>query len=72
MLSTLLLGAIAVIALYLLSRYQSLARNLAAARSSGLPIVVTPWYVYAVPSLATAWLWLPLLKRLLGSRKWVE
>ena len=72
---SLVLSAVTFIVLYhLFSRYRSLSRNLAEAKASGLPVVVTPWSVYQVFWLATYYLWIPILKRLPASLQgtWVE
>lgn len=71
----LVLSAVAAIALYhLFLRYRSLARNIALAKSSGLPVVVTPWHVFSVFWLATYYIWIPLLQKLPASCKglWLE
>ncbi|KAF2007674.1 cytochrome P450 monooxygenase-like protein [Amniculicola lignicola CBS 123094] len=71
----LILGAFAVIVLYhLINRGRSLHRNLTAAKSSGLPVVITPWNVYSVFWLASYIVWLPLLRKLPASCRgtWLE
>ena len=74
--ATLVLTAIATYAVYQLARrYYHLQRNIALAKSSGLPIVVTPWNVYNRLWLATYKLWTPLFRRFLPRRLqglWIE
>jgi hypothetical protein len=76
MVVTLVLGALAAIAVYFLgSTYRNLSRNVAIARSSGLPVVVMPWNTFSIFWLSTFALWLPLLKKILPSSLqglWVE
>lgn len=70
-----LLSTVGVVLLYnALSSYRSLQRNLAKAKTSGLPIVITPWHVYTVFWLATHSMWLPLLRKLPASYQglWIE
>lgn len=72
---TLVLSAIASIVLYHVFRaYRSLQRNIQLAKSSGLPVVVTPCNVFSVFWLATYYLWIPLLRKLPASCKgiWLE
>ncbi|KAF2195514.1 cytochrome P450 monooxygenase-like protein [Zopfia rhizophila CBS 207.26] len=66
MTSFLALSAI-IVAVYLVHNYRSLARNIAAAKSSGLPIIILPWNVYSMLWLATYPIWLPLLRNLIPS-----
>jgi hypothetical protein len=69
------LSAIACVLLYhVLNTYQALKRNIARAKSSGLPYVVTPVHVFGVGWLATYYLWIPILNKLPGSLKglWLE
>lgn len=62
---SLVLSALTVIVLYnLFSKYRGLLRNLAEAKKSGFPYVITPWSVYTVFWLATYTIWHPLLKKL--------
>ncbi|ORY11808.1 cytochrome P450 monooxygenase-like protein [Clohesyomyces aquaticus] len=67
MASSLALGALAIILWFLVHRYRNFARNLAAAKSSGLPVVLMPLNVYSVFWLATYNVWLPLLRKLPSS-----
>ncbi|KAJ4375240.1 hypothetical protein N0V83_002326 [Neocucurbitaria cava] len=63
---TLILTALAVIVLYHFgSNYQRLSRNIALAKSSGLPYVVVPWNVFSIFWLSSHALWTPLLKKFL-------
>ncbi|KAF2478120.1 cytochrome P450 monooxygenase-like protein [Lindgomyces ingoldianus] len=64
MASSLAVGTIGVVIWFLVHRYRNVVRNLAAAKSSGFPVVVMPWNVYSVFWLATYPLWLPLLQKL--------
>lgn len=74
----LILAAVASIALYHISsayfHYRRLVRNIELAKSSGLPVVVTPWHVYNVLWLASYSLCIPLLRKLPAFCKglWVE
>ncbi|KAF1848269.1 cytochrome P450 monooxygenase-like protein [Cucurbitaria berberidis CBS 394.84] len=76
MLFTLILSALAVIVFYhLISRHRALSRNIALAKSSGLPIVVMPWNVLSIFWISTHALWTPLLKTLLPASLqglWIE
>ncbi|KAF2687799.1 cytochrome P450 [Lentithecium fluviatile CBS 122367] len=68
----LILSALAAITLYhVVASYRRLMRNIALAKSSGLPVVVSPVHVYSVLWLATYYMWLPLLQRLPTSWKGV-
>jgi hypothetical protein len=63
---TLVLSAIAAIAFYFFaSTYRNLTRNVALAKSSGLPVVITPWNVFSIFWLSTFYIWTPLLKKIL-------
>jgi hypothetical protein len=72
----LVLGALAAIAVYFFGNtYRNLSRNVALAKSSGLPVVVMPWNAFSILSLSTFALWLPLLKKFLPTSLqglWVE
>jgi hypothetical protein len=71
----LVLSALATIVLYqVFSSYRTLRRNITIAKSSGLPVVVTPVKVYGVFWLSTYYLWIPLLRCLPASVKglWLE
>lgn len=58
--------AVAVIVVYqLFSNYQSLKRNVAIAKSSGLPVVVSPWTLFNLLWLSTFKLWKPLMRKFL-------
>lgn len=62
----LILTAVVVIILYqLVNRYRKLSRNVALAKSSGLPVVVSPWNFFSIFWLSTYKLWTPLLRRIL-------
>jgi hypothetical protein len=66
MVFTLVLGALAAVAVYFFgTTYRNLSRNVALAKSSGLPVVVMPWNAFSILSLSTFALWLPLLKKFL-------
>jgi hypothetical protein len=73
---TLVLSAIAAIAFYFFANtYRSLTRNIALAKSSGLPVVVTPWNVFSIFWLSTFYIWTPLLKKILPASLqglWIE
>jgi hypothetical protein len=76
MVITLVLGAFAAAAVYFFgSTYRNLLRNVALARSSGLPVVVAPWNVFSIFWLSTFMLWTPLLKKFLPASLqglWIE
>jgi hypothetical protein len=64
--AVLVLAAVAAVLAYRLSNtYRNWQRNIALAKSSGLPVVVTPIHVYSTFWLATWALWTPLIKSLL-------
>jgi FlaA1/EpsC-like NDP-sugar epimerase len=66
MVATLVFSVIASFAIYqIVWRYRSLQRNIALAKSSGLPVVVSPVYTFSILWLSTFKLWTPLLERLL-------
>ncbi|KAF2996418.1 hypothetical protein E8E13_002681 [Curvularia kusanoi] len=66
MLFTLALGALAAYALYkALVLYQNWQRNIALAKSSGLPVVVIPWNIFSVFWLGTFYIWIPILEVIL-------
>lgn len=66
MVATLIFSVIASFAIYqIISKYRGLQRNVALAKSSGLPVVVAPWYTFSILWLSTFKLWLPLLQRFL-------
>jgi hypothetical protein len=68
MVFTLVLGALAAVAVYFFgTTYRNLLRNVALAKKSGLPVVVLPWNAFSILSLSTFALWLPLLKKFLPS-----
>ncbi|KAL5114395.1 hypothetical protein ACEQ8H_007705 [Pleosporales sp. CAS-2024a] len=61
----LVLCALAALATYVFANaYRNLQRNIALARSSGLPVVVIPWNVYSTFWLATHYIWTPILKKI--------
>ena len=74
--ATLVFSAIVAFAIYKLAwRYHLLKRNVALAKSSGLPVIVTPWNVYNRFWLATYKLWTPLFRTCLPRRLqglWIE
>ncbi|KAH7081844.1 cytochrome P450 monooxygenase-like protein [Paraphoma chrysanthemicola] len=60
---------------YFITTYRNLSRNVALAKSSGLPVVVIPWNVFSVFWLSTFALWTPVLKALLPASwqgLWIE
>jgi hypothetical protein len=66
MLLTLILGALAASALYKgLVLYQNWQRNIALAKSSGLPVVLIPWNIYSTFWLASFFIWIPILEVIL-------
>ncbi|KAF2845171.1 cytochrome P450 monooxygenase-like protein [Plenodomus tracheiphilus IPT5] len=63
---TLILSTLAAIFLYQVAvKYKNLQRNIALAKSSGLPVVVSPWNLFNVFWLATYKIWTPVLRTLL-------
>ncbi|CAI6335320.1 unnamed protein product [Periconia digitata] len=69
-LTSLILGATASIAaVQLLLLYRDLRRNIAIAKRSGFPYVLTPANVFGVFWLATFWFWSPILRSLLPASK---
>lgn len=63
---TLILAALATFILYqVASRYRSLQRNVALAKSSGLPVILSPLNLYNIFWLATYKIWTPLLQKCL-------
>lgn len=70
-----LAAVVALIVYPLVTRYRSLSRNIALAKASGLPFVVSPWNTFHTFWLATAPLWTPMIKKLLPASMqglWVE
>ena len=66
MVATLILSAIAAFAIYqVVWRYRALQRNIALAKSSGLPVVASPWNMFSIFWLSTFMIWMPLLQRFL-------
>jgi hypothetical protein len=76
MVLTLVLGALLAIGFYYFATtYRNLSRNIALARSSGLPVVVAPWNFFSILWLSTHAIWIPLLKRFLPASLqglWIE
>ncbi|KAL6707814.1 hypothetical protein ACN47E_003714 [Coniothyrium glycines] len=61
-----LCSAVAVLVSYqLFSKYRALTRNIAIAKSSGLPVVVSPWNLFSIFWLSTYKIWTPLLRKFL-------
>lgn len=73
---TLMLGAFVAVLLYqVIGTYRSLQRNIALAKSSGLPVVVSPFNLFSIFWLSTSKLWRPLIQTLLPQSMqglWVE
>lgn len=66
MLFTLIFAALAAAALAkAIALYQNWQKNIALAKSSGLPVVVIPWNIFSVFWLATFYIWTPILERIL-------
>jgi hypothetical protein len=66
MVLTLVLSAVATVVLYnVFASCTKLKRNIALAKSSGLPVVVTPVHVHSMLWLATFYIWIPLLRKFL-------
>jgi hypothetical protein len=76
MVLTLVLSALAAAIFYFLGNtYRKLLRNVALAKSSGLPVVVMPWNAFSIFWLSTFFLWTPLLRKFLPTSYqglWVE
>ena len=70
----LILSAVLAAVIYqIATRYLKIRRQLAEAKSSGLPIVVLPWNVYSVFWLASYYIWLPWIKKLpFAKGLWLE
>jgi hypothetical protein len=63
---TLVFSTLAAAALYKgVIRYQNWQRNIALAKSSGLPVVVIPWHIFSTFWLATFYIWVPILEIIL-------
>lgn len=63
---TLVLCAIATVVFYFSTNtYRNLQRNIALAKSSGLPVVVTPCNVFSTFWLSTFFIWIAILKKIL-------
>jgi hypothetical protein len=66
MVATLIFSAIAAFIMYqVVWRYRALQRNVALAKSSGLPVVALPWNMFSILWLSTFKIWMPLLQRFL-------
>lgn len=62
MLFTLVFGAFSAAVLYNgIASYRNWQKNIALARSSGLPVVIIPWNIFSVFWLATFYIWTPIL-----------
>jgi hypothetical protein len=64
-----------VVGYWLFTLYRGLSRNIALAKSSGLPYVIMPWNVFSLFWLSSFALWLPLLKKVLPTSLqgvWIE
>jgi len=74
MLPYLLLGLAVTVAYYLLNTYLCFTSNLTAAKRSGIPYVVAPFYAFSRFWLITHRLFLPYLKKLPTSwtSQWIE
>jgi hypothetical protein len=72
MVSLVVLLPVGLLVAYLIGYYRSLARNLAAAKRSGIPYIVLPVYTFNRAWLITHRLWLPLLEKIPGSEKWTK
>ena len=72
MVSVIGLLPVALILAYLINVYRCFARNLAAAKQSGIPYVTVPVYAFNRAWLFTGRLWLPLIRRIFGSPQWVQ
>ncbi|KAH5268413.1 hypothetical protein HBI71_070080 [Parastagonospora nodorum] len=63
---TLVVCAIAAITVYFFANtYRNLQRNVALAKSSGLPVVITPCNVFSTFWLSTFFIWIAILKKIL-------
>ncbi|PVH95619.1 cytochrome P450 monooxygenase-like protein [Periconia macrospinosa] len=62
--SLILSGLAGLIIFQLLVLYRDLRRNIASAKSSGLPYVVVPANVFGIFWLSTFWIWTPILRRI--------
>lgn len=64
MFSSLALICLAAVISYAYYDWRCLARNIAAAKTSGLPYVVIPFYTWSTPWLVTHRIFLPYLEKL--------
>lgn len=64
------LAVAALTSVYVFNYYRCFARNLAAAKQSGLPYVVAPVYGFNRFWLVTHKLWIPLLEKL--PKSWTD
>lgn len=63
---TLVFGALTAAALYKgVIRWQSWQKNIALARSSGLPVVLIPWHIFSTWWLASFYIWVPIIEAIL-------
>ena len=56
-------------------RYRGLKYHIALAKSSGLPVVVSPWHTFDTFWLATFPIWLPILQKIIPKSQqgvWLE
>ncbi|GAB7346615.1 hypothetical protein MBLNU459_g1755t1 [Dothideomycetes sp. NU459] len=70
MLSLVWIAVIALTGAYIVNYYLCFARNLAAAKQSGIPYVIAPVYMFNRFWLVTHRLWIPFLEKL--PSKWTE
>jgi len=67
MVSVLFFVGLTIFAFYVFSTYRGLARNLAAAKHSGIPYIIVPVFTFNRFWLITHRLWLPFIRRLPNS-----
>lgn len=72
--SYIVIGVLGLIFIYIIQTYLAFARNLAAAKQSGLPYICTPVYTFNRAWLITHRIWLPWLQMLPKSwtHPWIE
>jgi hypothetical protein len=58
------LAAVGLVAWTLISRRTALAKNIAAAKQTGLPYFVLPWYNFSTPWMIVSGIFIPVFNKL--------